>query len=65
MVSVTVDNVRDVISDTEFNLEFGLGGSNKAVFTGCKWASVATPTRIEDLMALKTGFVAKGQVSIN
>jgi len=55
----------DVISDTEFDLEFGLGGSNKAVFTGCKWENVATPIRIEDLVALRAGFVAKGPVSIS
>lgn len=54
----------DVISDTEFNLEFGLGGANKAVFTGCKWENVASPTRIEDLVALKAPFVAKGPVAI-
>jgi len=65
LVSVTVDHIRDVINDTEFNLEFGLGGSNKTVFTGCKWENVATPTRIEDLIALKTVFVAKGPVSIS
>lgn len=64
MVSVTVDDARDVINDTESNLEFGLEGSNKAVFTGCKWENMATPTRIEDLIALKTGFVAKDPVSI-
>jgi len=64
MSIVIVDDVRDVINDTEFNLEFGLGGSNKAVFTGCKWENMATPTRIEDLIALKAGFVAKGPVSI-
>jgi hypothetical protein len=55
----------DVINDTEFDLEFGLGGSNKAVFTDCKWENVASPTRIEDLIALKAGFVAKGPVSIS
>jgi hypothetical protein len=55
----------DVISDIDFNLEFGLGGSSKAVFTGCKWENVATPTRIQDLIALKAGFVAKGPVSIS
>jgi len=55
----------DVISDTEFDLEFGLGGSNKAVFTSCKWENVATPSRIEDLIALKAPFVAKGPVSIS
>jgi len=49
----------DVINDTEFSLEFGLGGTNKAVFSDCKWESVGTPTRIEDLVALKAPFVAK------
>jgi len=65
MSIVIVDDTCDVINDTEFNLEFGLGGSNKAVFTGCKWENVATSTRIEDLIALKAGFVAKGPVSIS
>jgi len=55
----------DVINDTGFDLEFGLGGSNKAVFTSCKWENVATPSRIEDLIALKAPFVAKGPVSIS
>jgi hypothetical protein len=55
----------DVINETEFDLEFGLGGTNKAVFTGCRWENVVTPTRIEDLIALKAGFVAKGPVSIS
>lgn len=55
----------DVVSDTEFDLEFGLGGTKKAVFTGCKWENVASPTRIEDLVALKAPFVAKGPVAIS
>ena len=55
----------DVINDTEFTLEFGLGGSSKAVFSNCKWEGVSTPTRIEDLVALKAPFVAKGPVSIS
>jgi hypothetical protein len=49
----------DVINDTEFTLEFGLGGSNKAVFSNCKWENAATPTRIEELVSLKAAFVAK------
>jgi len=49
----------DVCNDTEFTLEFGLGGTNKAVFSGCKWENVATPARVEDLVALKASFVAK------
>jgi len=57
----------DVINDTEFSLEFGLGGSpvKKITFTGCKWENVASPTRIGDLVALKAPFVAKGPVAIS
>jgi len=55
----------DVINDTAFDLEFGLGGTNKAVFSSCKWENVATPTKVEDLITLKAGFVAKGPVSIS
>ena len=49
----------DIINDTEFTLEFGLGSTNKAVFSNCKWENVSTPTRIEDLVALKAPFIAK------
>lgn len=53
------EEFEDVINDMEFNLEFGLGSTNKAVFSNCKWEKVETPTRIEDLVALKAPFVAK------
>jgi hypothetical protein len=49
----------DIINDTEFTLEFGLGGSNKAVLSGCKWENASIPTKIEDLVSLKASFVAK------
>jgi hypothetical protein len=49
----------DVIGDSEFDLEFGLGGSNKAVFSDCKWENAVAPTQIEDLVSLKATFVAK------
>jgi hypothetical protein len=49
----------DVTSDTEFALEFGLGGTHKAVLSGCKWENLAAPTRIEELVSLKAAFVAK------
>jgi hypothetical protein len=55
----------NVLFDTSFNLEFGLGGSNKAVFPSCKWENVSTPTRIEDLVSCKATFVSKGPVSIS
>ena len=61
------EEFEDVVNDTEFDLEFGLGGSpvKTAVFTGCKWENVASPTRMEDLVALKAPFVAKGPVAIS
>ncbi|MBA7472620.1 hypothetical protein ES707_07952 [subsurface metagenome] len=55
----TKDEFDDVIDDTEFSLEFGLGGTNKAVFSNCKWESISPPTRIDDLVSVKAPFVAK------
>ena len=49
----------DIINDTEFDLEFGLGGSNKAILSDCKWEDVAIPTQIEELVSLKANFTAK------
>jgi hypothetical protein len=49
----------DIINDREFTLEFGLGGTNKAVFSNCKWENTSVPTRIEELVSLKAAFVAK------
>lgn len=53
------EEFEDVVNDAEFTLEFGLGGNCKAVFSGCKWETVATPTRVEELVSLKASFVAK------
>jgi len=55
----TKEEYDDVINDTAFTLEIGLGGTNKAVFTDCKWDTASSPTRIEDLVALKAPFTAK------
>lgn len=55
----TKEEFDDIISDREFTLEFGLGGINKATFSGCKWENASAPTRIEDLVSLKAAFVAK------
>ena len=49
----------EVLADTEFTLEFGLGGANKAVFSNCKWDGVKNVTRIEDLVAVRAPFLAK------
>lgn len=55
----TKEEFDDVINDVEFSLEFGLGETYKAVFTGCKWENAVTPTRIEELVSLKAAFIAK------
>jgi hypothetical protein len=49
----------NVVNDAEFTLEFGLGGSNKATFSNCKWENVAAPARVEELVSLKAEFVAQ------
>jgi hypothetical protein len=54
----------EVLADTEFALEFGLGGSSKAVFTACKWDSITHTKWLEDLICAKARFVAKGPVAI-
>jgi hypothetical protein len=55
----------EVLSDTEFPLEFGLGGTCKAVFSYCKWDNVSIPSKMEDLISLRAPFVAKGPVAIS
>jgi len=55
----TKEEFDNVVNDAEFSLEFGLGGTNKAVFSNCKWESVSPPTKIEDLVSVKAPFVAK------
>jgi len=54
-----IEEYLELLNDSEFSLEFGLGGSNKAVFSNCKWDKVSMPTRVEDLVFCKAGFVAK------
>jgi hypothetical protein len=53
------EEFEDIINDAEFDLEFGLGGANRAVFSDCKWENATSPTRIEELVSLKASFVAK------
>jgi len=49
----------DIVNDAEFALEFGLGGSHKAILSECKWENLASPTTVEELVSLKATFVAK------
>jgi hypothetical protein len=61
----SIQEANEVLSDAEFTLEFGLGGTCKAVFQYCKWENVSIPSKMEDLLSLKAPFVAKGPVSIS
>jgi hypothetical protein len=54
----------EVLVDTEFALEFGLGDTKKATFSACKWDNVTIPSRMEDLLSLKAAFIAKGPLVI-
>jgi hypothetical protein len=51
----------DVINDSEFSFQFGLG-INNALFKYCKWEKVASPTKTEDLVSLKASFIARDVV---
>ena len=55
----TKEEIDDIINDTEFSLEFGLSGTNKALFSGCKWESNILATRTEELVSQKLAFTAK------
>ena len=61
----SITEASEVLADSEFDLEFGLGGTCKAVFTDCKWDNVSIPSKMEDLLSLKAPFTAKGPVSIS
>ena len=55
----TKEELDEIINDTEFALEFGLGGTHKAVFGNCKWSTSNLSTRIEELVSQKLSFIAK------
>jgi hypothetical protein len=59
------EEMDQALIDTEFTLEFGLGGANKAVFSYCKWDSITHTKWLEDLICAKARFVAKGPVAIS
>jgi hypothetical protein len=55
----------EVLADTEFSLEFGLGGACKSIFSYCKWDNVTHTKWLDDLISAKAKFVAKGPVTIS
>ena len=59
------EELDEALADAEFTLEFGLGGTCKAVFTACKWDTITHTKWLEDLICCKAPFVAKGPVAIS
>lgn len=55
----------ELLADTEFSLEFGLGGTCKASFSNCKWDNVILPSKMEDLISLKVAFVSRSPIAIS
>jgi len=53
------EELDEIVNDTEFALEFGLGGTHKAIFSNCKWNTSNLATRIEELVSQKLSFAAK------
>jgi hypothetical protein len=50
----------EVLADTEFSLEFGLGGTCKTTLSYCKWDKITHSKWLDDLICAKAPFVAKG-----
>lgn len=59
------DEMDQILADTEFALEFGLGGTCKATFSYCKWDNITHSKWLDDLICAKASFVAKGPVAIS
>jgi hypothetical protein len=51
--------MQDFLLDTEFSLSFGLGSTNTALFTYCKWDQIETPDKMDDLISVKAKFKAR------
>lgn len=54
------EEMDECLADSEFSLEFGLGGACKAVFSYCKWDSITHTKWLEDLICAKARFIARG-----
>ncbi len=48
----------EAINDSEFSLKFNMG-AKYALFKYCKWDSMGSPTKLEDLVSLKAPFTAR------
>jgi len=49
----------DLLADSQFSLNFNLGGGKAALFTYCKWEEFNPTTKIKDLVSVKLKFLAQ------
>ncbi len=54
----------EALADTEFDLKFGLSGTNHATFQDCKWGEITHSKWLEDLISVRARFEAKGPLLI-
>lgn len=54
----------NALADTEFNIRFGLGGTAYAQMDAAKWSSITHEKWLDDLIAVRAQFDAKGPLSI-
>ena len=54
----------NALADTEFNIRFGLGGTAYAQMDAAKWSSITSEKWLDDLIAVRAQFDAKGPLSI-
>jgi hypothetical protein len=49
----------DLLADSQFSLNFNLGGGKQALFTYCKWEEFNPTAKIKDLASIKLKFLAQ------
>lgn len=54
----------NALADTEFNIRFGLGGTAYAQMDAAKWSNITSEKWLDDLIAVRAQFDAKGPLSI-
>lgn len=54
----------ETLADTEFALQFGLGGTNNAALPACKWTNILHQRWLDDLISVKAQFTCKGPLAI-
>jgi hypothetical protein len=54
----------EALADTEFPIKFGLGGTAYAQMEAAKWSNISSEKWLDDLIAVRAQFDAKGPLTI-